>query len=212
MNEVLARIEAERVVAVLRAHSPGELREVALALRDGGVRCLEFTMTTPGALDLLKEAVAELGSELLLGAGTVLDAETARAAILAGARFLVSPSLRAEVVTLGKRYGIPVMPGAFTPGEVLAAWEAGADVVKVFPAGQLGPGYLKDLHGPFPYIPLMPTGGISPDNAADYLNAGAVAVGIGGNLTRRGPGETVADLTGRARRLMENVRNLKTPG
>lgn len=208
MNEALARIEAERVVSVLRASSPEELLEVAMALRDGGLRCLEFTMTTPGALETLRDATRALGEDVLIGAGTVLDSETARAALLAGARFLVSPALRPEVIAIGRRYGAPVLPGAFTPGEVLAAWEAGADVVKVFPAGRLGPGYLRDLHGPFPQIRLMPTGGVSPDNAVDYLKAGAVAVGVGGELTRRAPGEPVSLLTERARRLVEAVRGV----
>ena len=207
MNDVLARIREDKIVAVLRAETADALMTLAKALRDGGLGCLEFTMTTPGALDTLKAATQELGESVLLGAGTVLDRETARAAILAGARFLVSPCLRAEVLTMGKRYGVPVMPGAFTPGEVLAAWEAGADVVKVFPAGRLGPDYLKDLHGPFPQIALMPTGGISPDDAAAYLKAGAVAVGLGGNLTRLAPGESPATLTERARRLMDSLRS-----
>jgi 2-dehydro-3-deoxyphosphogluconate aldolase / (4S)-4-hydroxy-2-oxoglutarate aldolase len=208
MNGVLARIRDERVMAIIRAASSDELMETAQALREGGIRCMEFTMTTPGALDCLHKVTRALGDDMLLGAGTVLDPETARAVLLAGAKFIVTPALNREVVTMAKRYGAPVTPGALTPTEILAAWEAGADMVKVFPAARMGPEYLKDIHGPFPQIPLLPTGGISPDNAVDYLKAGAVAVGIGGNLTRRGPNDTPADLTDRARRLLESVRNV----
>jgi len=208
MSDVMERIRSERVVAVLRANSPGELMEVAGALREGGIRCLEFTMTTPGAVEMIRKAVAELGEDVLLGAGTVLTAADAEAALGAGARFLVSPSLKIEVIGAAKRRGVPVLPGAFTPTEVLAAWEAGVDAVKVFPAGQLGPSYIKDLHGPFPGLPLLPTGGIGIDDAAAYLEAGAVAVGVGGNLTRRADGEPASALTERARQLVENVRRV----
>ncbi|MBW3622324.1 MAG: bifunctional 4-hydroxy-2-oxoglutarate aldolase/2-dehydro-3-deoxy-phosphogluconate aldolase [Armatimonadetes bacterium] len=206
MNETVTRIRDARVVAVLRASSPEELMEVAGALREGGIRCLEFTMTTPGALEMIRHASCELDEDVLLGAGTILTGEAAEAAVEAGARFLVSPALKIEVVEAARRRGVPVMPGAFTPSEALAAWDAGADVVKIFPAGQLGPSYLKDLHGPFPDIPLMPTGGIGIDDAAAYLQAGAVAVGVGGNLTRRAAGESLSDLTDRARQLMKNLR------
>ncbi len=206
--ETLETIQRERVVAVLRAATADELMEVAKALLDGGLRCLEFTMTTPNALGMIAAGTQRFGAELLLGAGTVTDAATADAAVTAGARFLVSPVLKAEVIGVAKRRGVPVMPGAFTPAEVLAAWEAGADLVKVFPAGRLGPGYLKDLHGPFPHIPLMPTGGVGLHDAAAYLQAGAVAVGVGGNLTRRAAGDSLADLSARAARLLQSVRDL----
>lgn len=206
MHPIVSRIQAERVVAVLRAASPDDLLEVAGALREGGVRCLEFTLTSPGAVGMIRRVSRELGDNVLLGAGTVLNAIEAEEAMEAGAKFLVSPSLKLEVIHAAKRYGVPVMPGAFTPTEVLTAWEAGADVVKVFPCGQLGPSYLRDLHGPFPDIPLMPTGGITVENAAAYLEAGAVAVGVGGNLTRRSTGEGLQNLTERARRLVESVR------
>ena len=208
MSDVLSRLKTERVVAVLRASSADELMEVTHALREGGIRCLEFTMTTPGALEMIRRVSRELGDDVLLGAGTVLDGETAQAALKAGARFIVTPVLKMAVIEAARREGAPVMPGAFTPSEVLAAWEAGADVVKVFPASRLGPAYLKDLHGPFPDIPLMPTGGVGIDDAAAYLKAGAVAVGVGGNLTRRGEGETTAHLTERAHRLVENIRSI----
>jgi 2-dehydro-3-deoxyphosphogluconate aldolase/(4S)-4-hydroxy-2-oxoglutarate aldolase len=208
MNPVVERVLKERVVGILRAESPDALMEVAGALREGGLRCLEFTMTTPGALDLIREGTRSFGDDILLGAGTVLDPETARAVILAGAKFVVTPVVRPEVIQMCRRYGVPVMPGAFTATEILTAWEAGGDVIKVFPSGGVGPDYLRNLRGPLPQIPLMPTGGIAPENAADFLKAGAVAVGIGGNLTKLGPGETPSVLTERAKRLMESIQGV----
>jgi 2-dehydro-3-deoxyphosphogluconate aldolase/(4S)-4-hydroxy-2-oxoglutarate aldolase len=208
MNPVVERVLKERVVGILRAESPDMLMEVAGALREGGLRCLEFTMTTPGALDLIREGTRAFGDDILLGAGTVLDPETARAVILAGAKFVVTPVVRPEVIQMCRRYGVPVMPGAFTATEILTAWEAGGDIIKVFPCGRVGPEYLKDVRGPLPQIPMMPTGGIAPEQAADFLKAGAVAVGIGGKLTNLGPGESPAALTERAKRLMESIQEV----
>jgi 2-dehydro-3-deoxyphosphogluconate aldolase/(4S)-4-hydroxy-2-oxoglutarate aldolase len=208
MNPVVERVLKERVVGILRAESPDALMEVTGALREGGLRCLEFTMTTPGALDLIREGTQAFGDDLLLGAGTVLDPETARAVILAGAKFVVTPVVRPDVMQMCRRYGVPVMPGAFTATEILTAWEAGGDIIKVFPSGRVGPEYLKDLRGPLPQIPMMPTGGIAPEQAADFLKAGAVAVGIGGKLTNLGPGESPAALTERAKRLMESIQGV----
>ncbi len=178
----LARATRSGIVAVIRAESDELLVEVARALAAGGVDVLEVTFTVPRAEKVLERVAAALGDEVLLGAGTVLDPETARTALLAGARFVVSPTLNFEVIRLCHRYDRLVFPGAFTPTEVLAAWEAGADAVKVFPVDAVGPGYLKALRGPLPQVRLLPTGGIDLTNAAAYLKAGACALGVGGSL------------------------------
>jgi len=175
------------IIAVVRADSGGDdLVRVVEAVAAGGVHCIEVTMTTPGALDCIAAASRKLaGADVLLGAGTVLDAETCRAAILAGAEYIVAPTFCAATVRMARRYGKPVIPGAYTPSEILTAWESGADFVKVFPANIGGPDYLKAIKGPLPQIPLIPTGGIELDNIADFLNAGAVALGVGGNLVSK---------------------------
>lgn len=181
-SDVVARIERERIVAVVRSQDSSELISVIEALAEGGVCCAEVTFTVPNALEVIREARAALGDRVVLGAGTVLDTETARAAILAGAQFLVAPTLNCDVIRLAHRYDIAVMPGAFTPTEILAAWEAGADVVKVFPADVGGPAYLKAIRGPLPQIKLMPTGGVDLSTARAFLDAGAVCLGVGGSL------------------------------
>jgi 2-dehydro-3-deoxyphosphogluconate aldolase/(4S)-4-hydroxy-2-oxoglutarate aldolase len=178
----LTRVLQCGIVAVIRAQRGEQLVEVARALHAGGVDVMEVTFTVPRAAHVLECVADELGDQILLGAGTVLDSETARTAFLAGAEFIVSPNTDAKVIRLCRRYGKLAMPGAFTPTEVVRAFEAGADVVKVFPCDVGGPGYLKALHGPLPHIPLMPTGGISLENAAAYLQAGACALGVGGSL------------------------------
>jgi 2-dehydro-3-deoxyphosphogluconate aldolase/(4S)-4-hydroxy-2-oxoglutarate aldolase len=167
------------VVAVIRMQDPAKLRGVVDALAEGGVRALEVTMTVPGAIGLIEQLAPRMPEGFLIGAGTVLDSETARLAILAGARFLVGPVFRTEVIATCHRYDVAVMPGCFTPTEILDAWEAGADIVKVFPATALGPGYFKDLRGPLPQVRLMPTGGVTLDNAGEWIRAGASAVGVG---------------------------------
>jgi 2-dehydro-3-deoxyphosphogluconate aldolase/(4S)-4-hydroxy-2-oxoglutarate aldolase len=178
----LQRILDCGIVAVVRFSDPGPLVEVVKSLADGGITVAEVTLTVPNALDVIREAKHQLGDRVLLGAGTVLDSETARAALLAGAEFLVAPSLNLEVVKLCRRYDKIVMPGTFTPTEVVAAWEAGADIVKVFPAEIVGPAYFKALRGPLPQVKLMPTGGVDLTTAAEFLKAGAVCLGIGGQL------------------------------
>jgi 2-dehydro-3-deoxyphosphogluconate aldolase/(4S)-4-hydroxy-2-oxoglutarate aldolase len=170
------------IVAVVRFSDPGPLVNVVKALADGGVTVAEVTFTVPGALDVIREAKRQLGDRVLLGAGTVLDPETARAAILAGAEFLVAPTVNLDVIRLCRRYDKLVMPGAFTPTEVLTAWEAGADVVKVFPADVVGPAFFKALRGPLPQVKLMPTGGVDLTTAAEFLKAGAVCLGVGSQL------------------------------
>jgi len=170
------------IVAIVRAADPGPLVEVVKALADGGVTVTEVTLTVPNALDVIREAKRQLGDRVLLGAGTVLDPETARAALLAGAEFIVAPSINLDVIKLCRRYDKLVMPGAFTPTEVVTAWEAGADVVKIFPADVVGPAYFKALRGPLPQVKLMPTGGVDLTTAAGFLKAGAVCLGVGGQL------------------------------
>jgi 2-dehydro-3-deoxyphosphogluconate aldolase/(4S)-4-hydroxy-2-oxoglutarate aldolase len=170
------------IVAVVRAPDPAGLVEVVRALADGGVTVAEVTLTVPDALDVIREAKRQLGDRVLLGAGTVLDPETARAAFLAGAEFVVAPSLNLDVIRMCRRYDKLVMPGAFTPTEVLTAWEAGADVVKVFPAEVVGPAFFKALRGPLPQVKLMPTGGVDLTTAVEFLKAGAVCLGVGGQL------------------------------
>lgn len=170
------------IVAVVRSPDSGQLVEVVRALADGGVTVAEITMTVPDALEVLRRVRQALGTRVLLGAGTILDPETARAAILAGAEYIVAPTVNLEVIKLCQRYDKLVMPGAFTPTEILAAWEAGADIVKVFPADVVGPAFFKALRGPLPQIRLMPTGGVDLQTARAFLQAGACCLGVGGQL------------------------------
>jgi 2-dehydro-3-deoxyphosphogluconate aldolase/(4S)-4-hydroxy-2-oxoglutarate aldolase len=179
---VTAQIEALGVVAVIRLKDPGKLRAVVDAMADGGVRALEVTMTVPGAVDLIRALAPSLPDGFLLGAGTVTDAATAHAVIDAGARFVVGPVFRPDVIAACHARDVPAMPGCFSPTEILAAHECGADIIKVFPATMLGPQYLKDVRAPLPQVKLMPTGGVTPDNAGDWIRAGAVAVGLGSAL------------------------------
>lgn len=181
-TQVVTEIEQCGVVAVIRLKDAGKLRAVVDALIDGGVRAMEVTMTVPGAVGLIEQLARDLPRGFVLGAGTVLDPETARQVILAGARFLVAPTLNLQTIALAHRYDVAIMPGCFTPTEILAAWEAGADVVKVFPATTLGPGYIKDVRAPLPQVKLMPTGGVSLTNAGEWITAGACAVGVGSAL------------------------------
>ena len=175
-------IEAHGVVAVIRLKDAARLRAVVDALAEGGVRALEVTMTVPGAVDLIRQLAPTLSGEFLLGAGTVTDAATAAAVIDAGARFVVSPVFRPEVVRACLDRDVPAMPGCFSPTEILAAHDAGADIIKVFPATALGPQFIKDVRAPLPQVKLMPTGGVSLDNAGDWIRAGAAAVGVGSAL------------------------------
>ncbi|WP_165069553.1 bifunctional 4-hydroxy-2-oxoglutarate aldolase/2-dehydro-3-deoxy-phosphogluconate aldolase [Paludisphaera rhizosphaerae] len=181
-EKTLKRILDGGIVAVVRAESGEALVKVVEALAEGGVTAAEITFTVPDALDVIRDARRALGDSVALGAGTVLDPETARAAILAGAEYLVSPTVNLDVIRLARRYDKAVMPGAFTPTEILTAWEAGADVVKVFPAEIGGPPFLKAVRGPLPQIKLMPTGGVDLNTAAAFLKAGACCLGVGGSL------------------------------
>lgn len=185
MSLTLSRLLDTRLVAVLRADNGEVLGEVAEALLAGGVDALEVTFTVPKAARVIEYLADRMGDRILLGAGTVLDSETARAAILAGASFVVSPHTDERIVEHCRRYSVPVMSGAMTPTEVIRAWQAGADVVKIFPADSLGPGYLKALKGPLPHVRLMPTGGVSLKTAQAFLDAGAELLGAGSTLVEK---------------------------
>lgn len=178
----LDRILTTGIVAVIRADESAMLVDVAEALLAGGVDVMEVTFTVPRAHHVIERVADKLGQRALLGAGTVLDPETARIAILSGAEFIVSPTVHCGVIELCRRYSKLAMPGALTPTEVVAAWQAGADIVKVFPSDFTGPAYLKALHGPLPHVRLMPTGGVNLDTAAAFLRAGACALGVGSAL------------------------------
>jgi 2-dehydro-3-deoxyphosphogluconate aldolase/(4S)-4-hydroxy-2-oxoglutarate aldolase len=173
------------VVAVIRVDSGSELVDIMRALKKGGVLALEVTMTSPGALEAILEASSIFKDEAVIGAGTVLDPETAEAAIRAGANFIVSPVTNFDLIKLCRRYSVMCIPGAFTPTEILAAWEAGADFVKVFPSSSVGPSYLKDILGPLPQVRLTPTGGVNLQNAGDFIRAGASFVGAGSSLVKK---------------------------
>lgn len=206
-HESLDLIRRTGVIAIMRTRSSDQLLRAADAIRAGGVCAIEVTMTTPGALGVIEQAAARAEQGVLFGAGTVLDGESARAAILAGAQFVVSPTFDLSLVEACRRYSIPVFPGAYTPTEILTAWEAGADMVKVFPASVGGPAFIKALVAPLPQIDLVPVGGVELDNTADFIRAGAAAVGVGSSLINQrllDEGDFPA-LTERARRLIEAV-------
>lgn len=204
----MERIEACRIIAIIRANSANELIEAAAAIHAGGVDVIEVTMTTPNALEVISDVAAAYGDAVLVGAGSVLDAETARAVMLAGAEFIVSPVTKPAVIEICNRYSKVVIPGAFTPTEILAAWEAGADYVKVFPSSGVGAAYIKDVKAPLPHIPLVPTGGINAENAAEFMSAGATALGVGSALVNNKLIEAgaFAGLTERAQNLVAAVQ------
>jgi 2-dehydro-3-deoxyphosphogluconate aldolase/(4S)-4-hydroxy-2-oxoglutarate aldolase len=182
-REIFNRMIDEGVIPVVRVSSAQEAMDVSDAIKEGGVSLIEITMSVQGAIDVIKELTRKYKDEIIMGAGTILDPETGRAALLAGAQFIVSPTLNLDLIHLAHRYSAVVIPGAMTPTEILSAWNAGVDMVKVFPAAQLGgPEYLKALKGPLPQILLVPTGGVNLQNAAAFIKAGATALGVGGEL------------------------------
>jgi 2-dehydro-3-deoxyphosphogluconate aldolase/(4S)-4-hydroxy-2-oxoglutarate aldolase len=211
-RQVVERVRELGLVPVIRAQSPDEATRAIEAIRAGGIDVIEITMTVPGAIPLITE-VAQRFPDAIVGAGTVLDADTARACILAGARFVVSPALDLGTIECCRRYGVAVLPGALTPTEVLQAWQAGADIVKVFPAGALGgASYIKALKAPFPQIDLIPTGGVSVDTAPAFIQAGAIALGVGADLVdlkalREGKASL---LTEKARRYVDVVKTARS--
>ncbi len=200
------------VVAIVRVASAQEAVEVCVAIAEGGIKPIEITMTVPSAIDAIKELKSAMKDNVLLGAGTVLDSETARTAILAGAEFVVCPTLNLEVIKVCRRYSKIIIPGAFTPTEILTAWEAGADIVKVFPATVGGPRYLRDIRGPLPQIRLIPVGGVNIDNTPDFIKAGAVGVAVGSSLVdRKAVSQKKYDIiTENAKRFVKAVKLART--
>lgn len=217
-REVLARIEEVGLVPVVRAQSADEAFAVVDAIKAGGVPILEITMTVPGAVEVIAEIARRYGDEVVVGAGTVLDPETARACILAGARFVVSPALNLGTIELCRRYAVAVVPGALTPTEVVTAWQAGADAVKVFPCSAVGGAkYLKALKAPLPQIDLIPTGGVSLATAADFIQSGAWALGVGADLVdlkaiRAGTPEKVTEAAKSYIQIVRETRAALTSG
>lgn len=207
-NAALGMIVESGVVAIMRAKNSDQLLDAARAVLAGGVQAIEVTMTTPGALDVIHQATSQFGSEVLFGVGSVLDPETARAAILAGAKFVVCPTLNLKTIEICKRYSIPVMPGAYTPTEILTAWEAGADIIKVFPASAGGPPYIKAVKAPLPHIRLAAIGGVDLTNTADFIKAGVEVVGVGGELVNQKllDARDFAAITERARGFRQGVQ------
>src|SRR5688572_21920256 len=214
-SEVLKQIKDTGVIPVVRATTADEAMRAIDAIREGGIAVLEITMTVPGAVGVIEQVAARFGNDALVGAGTVLDAETAKACISAGAQFIVSPALNMETIAYSREQDVAVIPGALTPTEVVQAWNAGADFVKVFPAGAVGgASYLKALKAPLPQIELVPTGGVSLKTAADFIKAGAAALGVGADLVnikaiREGQSGIITE---RAKQFVQIVHEARTVG
>ncbi len=212
-KKIVEQIESLGLVPVVRASSADEAMQAIDAIKAGGVNVLEITMTVPGAVRVIEKVADKYGSDVLVGAGTVLDPETARACLLAGAQFIVSPALNLATIELCHRYSAPIAPGVLTPTEVITAWSAGVDFVKVFPCGSVGgASYVKNLKGPFPQVKIIPTGGVSLTTAADFIKAGASALGVGTDLVdvkaiREGNAHIVTE---RARQFVEIVREARS--
>jgi 2-dehydro-3-deoxyphosphogluconate aldolase/(4S)-4-hydroxy-2-oxoglutarate aldolase len=211
-SDVIDRIIQTGLIPVVRAESSDIAMRAIDAIKEGGISVLEITMTVPGAIRVIEEVARRFGEDAIVGAGTVLDAETARACILAGAQFIVSPALDLDTISCCRRYSIPVMPGAMTPSEVVTAWKAGADFVKVFPANAVGgASYIKALKAPLPQVELVPTGGVSLKTAADFIKAGAAALGVGADLVdtaalRKGEDKAISE---RAKQFIEIVKSAR---
>jgi 2-dehydro-3-deoxyphosphogluconate aldolase/(4S)-4-hydroxy-2-oxoglutarate aldolase len=209
-KKTLDIINNNKIIAVIRLSSSEKIIKIIKALAAGGVKCLEITLTIPKALEVIKEVAEEVPSDFVIGAGTVLDPVTARLAILTGADFIVAPNTNPDVIKLCKTYSIPVIAGGFTPNEVLNAWTLGADIIKIFPARAVGPKYFSDLKGPYPYLKMMPTGGVLIDNAVDYIRAGACAVSIGNDVLDKDAinEDNFTIITEKARKLVGNISKL----
>jgi 2-dehydro-3-deoxyphosphogluconate aldolase/(4S)-4-hydroxy-2-oxoglutarate aldolase len=210
MTTTLSQILKTKIVAIIRGANPKDVLQIANALAEGGVRALEITINSPKALSVIEELTDQVGHQILIGAGTVLDAETARAAITVGARFIISPTVDAETIKMTKRYGMISIPGAYTPTEILSAYQSGGDIIKVFPASS-GVQYIKDIRGPLAHIPLMPTGGVNLENIQEFQKAGAVAFGIGSALAdtkKEITKEYLQQLTNTARRYIQAVASI----
>lgn len=204
----LSKITDHRIIAIVRGAAPAEVLKIAYALFAGGIRVLEITLNSPDALSAIAEVSDRMGKELLVGAGTVMDARSAKDAIAAGAEFILSPTLDKKTIRATKKHGAVSIPGAFTATEILAAYHYGGDIIKVFPASSVGAKYFKELRGPMPYIPLMPTGGIHPGNIREYRDTGVVAFGVGGALvdvSREMTEEYLLEVTEKAKKLVEAI-------
>lgn len=205
MNSIVEKIIESGIVAVIRANSPSRAIEVCRACKEGGIIAIEVTFSVPRAVEVISQLSKELGDEILLGAGTVLDPYTAKIAIEAGAKYIVAPNLSRETALLCNKHRVPYIPGAFTPTEIVEALEVGCELIKLFPASAVGPGYIKAIHGPLPQAKLLPTGGIELENVKEWIKAGAAAVGVGGGLTK-GSGEEIKE---RARRFVELIKEAR---
>lgn len=208
-TEILGKITASGLVAVIRAENPDQAERIAEACALGSVAALEITFTVPGASGVIQHLAKESAGRILVGAGTVLDPETARIAILAGAQFVVSPALNPATARICNRYQVPYMPGAGTVGEVIEALECGADIVKIFPGEILGAAFVKAVKSPLPQAQLMPTGGVNLENVADWISAGSVAVGVGGNLTAGAKTGDFAAITRIALQFAERIKEAR---
>lgn len=208
-EKILSRIRESGLVATIRAETPDQAMRITEACIAGGVAAIEITYTVPGAQEVIKSLAEKYHEEIIVGAGTVMDSETARGAILAGAQYIVSPYLNEEAVKTCNRYQVPCMPGAMTIKEVVQCLEAGAALVKIFPGELFGPAIIRAIKGPIPYAPLMPTGGVSLENVGDWIKAGAVAVGVGGNLTAGAKKGDYDSITRIAREFIAKIREAR---
>lgn len=210
-SDLSQRLLEPGIIAIIRADSSDQLLEAAQALIDGGVTAMEVTMTTPNALEVIRNACTTFGDSILMGVGTVLSEDMCVSAMLAGAQFVVTPVTKLEIIRASHRYGRPILSGAFSPTECLAAHEAGADFVKLFPAEVLGPSYIKSIRAPLPMLRIIPTGGVTPETAASFLEAGCVALGAGTSLVSREILEKRdwAELTARARKFVSAIREAR---
>jgi len=207
--DVLQKIIESGLIAIIRADVSDHAPRIAEACTKGGVSALEITFTVPGAAGLIESLSKDYGGKMIVGAGTVLDPETARIAILSGARFVVSPSLNLETARLCNRYQIPYMPGTGTVKEIIESMEAGAEIIKIFPSEGLGPGFVKAVRSPLPHAQLMPTGGVSLDNVTDWIKAGCIAVGVSGNLTGYKTASDSKVISEKAKEFLERIRKAR---
>ena len=208
-HEIFAGVLERRMVGIVRADTPDAALAIAEACIEGGITALEVAFTTPDTLDVIRTLRQRHGADVMLGAGTVLDPETARLAILAGSQFIISPGVNVDTIAMCQRYQVLAMPGVMTPTEIITAMQAGADLIKIFPAETFGPSYIKALRAPLPQAPLMPTGGVSVENLADWFASGAMAVGIGSSLSGPGAKGDYAAVTARARAFVAQMDTIK---
>jgi 2-dehydro-3-deoxyphosphogluconate aldolase / (4S)-4-hydroxy-2-oxoglutarate aldolase len=206
---VLSTILDTKIIAIIRGANPKDVLHISQALYEGGIRALEIALNSEKALSSIEEVTVEMGDRMMVGAGTALDPESARAALFAGAKFILAPTLNIETIKMTKRYGAVSIPGAYTPTEILQAYEAGADMVKIFPASSLGPGFVKDIHGPLTQIPLLPTGGVDLNNIGAYIKAGAAGVAVASSLVNTKAAVTesyLQELTEKAKQFVSEVQ------